>query len=484
MAPYEKPDHPDAARVDERMVARARRAHARGPRGSARAGCAPAIDRVHEVDVAVVLVRRLPVGPLTEAAQVGGEHHVARARRADARSRRGARRSRPASSGRRRRGRTPRLAGTVAVRSRGPRARARCGRAERAGTRARDIVASMSNTTRSRRYGAASSDSSTSSSSGTGSGVGPSISSSRRAGARSRHDRNASRSSARTSGQGSAGLDGRRVAASTTPTARSCARRPATAPAALRSPRPAPTRGRRRGAGGTPGSPTRRGSARGSSRTPGRHPPVKHHESGKPNGRLLGTAARRGRAGRAGTRSSTRASGRRSRNWYTSSCQRHTAPRCAVAGWSGSTTSSVERLGPRVAVEARADDRAVVVPAVARVGRGVDRQHREIAGAQPVERSLRCCLAPRRLTDGEERRTAGTVEVTGSSARARRRRVEPASPCDLGNLRDTRRGLVEHAVHARRTVAVRRDLRDEEQVAVPSARLAVAVRAAHRMERP
>ena len=49
-----------------------------------------------------------------------------------------------------------------------------------------------------------------------------------------------------------------------------------------------------------------------------------------------------------------------------------------------------ERLRPRVAVEPRADERAVLVPAVARVGGGVDRTDREPAGADALEDRARC----------------------------------------------------------------------------------------------
>ena len=41
-----------------------------------------------------------------------------------------------------------------------------------------------------------------------------------------------------------------------------------------------------------------------------------------------------------------------------------------------------------------------------------------------------------------------------------------AETAELGHLREPGAGLVQHAVHSRRTVAVGRDLRDEEQLGV------------------
>ena len=122
-----------------------------------------------------------------------------------------------------------------------------------------------------------------------------------------------------------------------------------------------------------------------------------------------------------------------------------------------------ERLRPRMPVEPGADELAVVVPAVARIGRGVDRQHREAAGAHPFEDRGALLVAPRRLADREERERAGGAEL-GRTQRPRTSSTRwGARPCSSRDLRDADRGLVEHAVHPGRPVGVGRDLRDEEQ---------------------
>ena len=115
-----------------------------------------------------------------------------------------------------------------------------------------------------------------------------------------------------------------------------------------------------------------------------------------------------------------------------------------------------------MAVEASADERAVVVPRVTRVGRRVDGEHGEVARTYTVEDRGLVLGAPRRLADREERERAGVaqrgrVERTDIVDALRRKTLQ------LGDLRDADRGLVEHAVHTGGPVAIRRDLGDEEQ---------------------
>jgi hypothetical protein len=114
-------------------------------------------------------------------------------------------------------------------------------------------------------------------------------------------------------------------------------------------------------------------------------------------------------------------------------------------------------------VEARADERAVFVPRVARVGGGVDREHRERTGAYTGDDRGLLLRAPRRFADGEERERAGVAE-RGRVDRAHV--VDPLSgqTVQFGDLGDADGGLVEHPVHARRPITVRRDLGDEQQL--------------------
>ena len=121
-----------------------------------------------------------------------------------------------------------------------------------------------------------------------------------------------------------------------------------------------------------------------------------------------------------------------------------------------------ERLRPRVAVEARADDLSVLVPLVTRVGRGVDRADRHASGADAFHDRALLLRAPGRLADREQRECAGLLNGTdGELAHV----LDPpgAQPVHLGDLFDAYRGLVEHSVHARGPVAIRRDLGDEQQ---------------------
>ena len=240
-------------------------------------GLAPAATACTRLTSQRVLVGRVPVGALAEAAQIGSEDDVAAPRRVGARSRRCARRSRRGS--RRRRGRRPPTCPVRDRAARAPRVRARvrsCGHEQERGHRHRRPRCRTRSTargrSRSRRV------SRTSRSSGTGSGIGPSEAC---RDARARAHATPGSRPGRRSGTGRAARSPR-VAASSTPRARSCRRRTRSRAVAER-----PARGCRRGAAGTPGSPRRRGSDRGSSTRPARRPRSKHHASGKPNaGRL------------------------------------------------------------------------------------------------------------------------------------------------------------------------------------------------------
>ena len=106
------------------------------------------------------------------------------------------------------------------------------------------------------------------------------------------------------------------------------------------------------------------------------HPPVALARSTTRAGSRTSAGARRARARSSSpsrTRSSTCASGRRSRNWYTSSCQLPLGAEMRARRMRRVEHVGDERLRPRMAVEAGADELAVLVPAVTRVGRGVDR---------------------------------------------------------------------------------------------------------------
>ena len=214
----------------------------------------------HEIPVAVVLLVGHPVGPLAEAAEVGREHDVALARE-HVRVRRAfvvllverGRRCAPCP------GPWPWIASTA-----GPGSVRSCGTRRYAGT---DIVASVSNTTRSRRYVPQSTLSVVSRSSGTGSGAGRAARAADRARAAPRLE-----PAGEVVERARVGVDRglvmeppvRPVGEVATP----CSRRWRS-----RRRRRAPSRGRPRDGAGTPASPTRPGSGRGSSRTRVRGPP-------------------------------------------------------------------------------------------------------------------------------------------------------------------------------------------------------------------
>ena len=122
----------------------------------------------------------------------------------------------------------------------------------------------------------------------------------------------------------------------------------------------------------------------------------------------------------------------------------------------------LDRLGPRVSVEARADDLPEVAPAVAGVGCRVDRDDGERVRAQPLEQDRLLGRAPRGLADGEERERASRSEVAVVEVADVVDAPRPKS-VELRNLRDTDGGLIEHAVHSGRPVLIGRHLSDEEQ---------------------
>ena len=134
------------------------------------------------------------------------------------------------------------------------------------------------------------------------------------------------------SGKGSACVDRVELEPPVRPVRRSCG-------GGSRGSGRAPRRARRPGGASTQAIPTRQGNDRGSSRTPR---PSPSREA--PRERVA--EVRRPRAGgreielAVAHTEQHRASGRRSRNWYTSSCHCHASPRCAHAGMSRSHTSA------------------------------------------------------------------------------------------------------------------------------------------------
>ena len=122
-----------------------------------------------------------------------------------------------------------------------------------------------------------------------------------------------------------------------------------------------------------------------------------------------------------------------------------------------------EVLGPRVPVEARAEDLAVAGPGVAGVGGGMDAEDPQVAGAPCRLRHLLLLLGPRRLADGEEGQDAGRLEEVG-------REVADIADRDgreagqVGELRQRRDRLGQGPVHACRSVHVRGDLGDDQHV--------------------
>ena len=91
----------------------------------------------------------------------------------------------------------------------------------------------------------------------------------------------------------------------------------------------------------------------------------------------------------------------------------------------------------------------------------MDRQHRERAGADSREDRRTLGLAPRRLADREQRERPRRSQRAGLD-RSHVVDAHRREAVQLGNLRDADRGLVEHTVHAGRSVDVGRHLGDEE----------------------
>ena len=91
----------------------------------------------------------------------------------------------------------------------------------------------------------------------------------------------------------------------------------------------------------------------------------------------------------------------------------------------------------------------------------MDREHREVAGVYPVEDHGLLLRARRRLADREQRKHPGRramCEIDRSDI------VDPLRAQTLwpGDLRDADRGLVQHNVRSRGAVAIRRNLRHEQ----------------------
>ena len=92
----------------------------------------------------------------------------------------------------------------------------------------------------------------------------------------------------------------------------------------------------------------------------------------------------------------------------------------------------------------------------------MDRAYREATGADALHDRLLLLRAPRRLADREQRERTGLANrIDGQIPHILDR--PGAQPVHLGDLPDTNCGLVEHAVHTRGPVAIRRDLGDEQQ---------------------
>ena len=208
-----EPDHPDAIGVDQRVLLQHVEAAGEVPE-VLRERVGAGGDRVHEVEVAPVLVGRQPIGPFPEVAEVGRQHHVPELGEAM----RVVAAVCSIAASRRRRGRTPRTCPDRDRVARGRPAPVRCGRSARGGTRAptswprcrtrsSDACTSHARRTRAPRGRAA-----------PRSGIGPSKCRSR-ARQRSRHAGIACGSS---TGHGRA-RRAARGAASSRPTARSCA---------------------------------------------------------------------------------------------------------------------------------------------------------------------------------------------------------------------------------------------------------------------
>ena len=122
-----------------------------------------------------------------------------------------------------------------------------------------------------------------------------------------------------------------------------------------------------------------------------------------------------------------------------------------------------ELLGPRVAVEARPEHRAVLGPGVAGVGGGVDAEQAERALAPRGVDRLLLLGRPRGLADGEEGEDAGGGEYVGRHV-AHVGHGHRAEIGQVGQLRQSDRGLGQGAVHAGGRVDVGRHLGDDEHV--------------------
>ena len=92
----------------------------------------------------------------------------------------------------------------------------------------------------------------------------------------------------------------------------------------------------------------------------------------------------------------------------------------------------------------------------------MDRHERETAGAHVLGDCGPLIGAPGCLADGEQRERAGVVEIVERKL-AHVLDAPGREPIELGRLSHAVRGLVEYAVRSGGTVAVRRNLGDEEQ---------------------
>ena len=174
----------------------------------------------------------------------------------------------------------------------------------------------------------------------------------------------------------------------------------------------APSRGRRRDAAGSRGSPMRAGSARGWSRTRAPHLPRNTTQAD----------------------SRTKADARRTREIELTVAhpEQHLRVPAQVtelvdlvvpvprgAEMRARRMRRIQHVGdeglrPRMAVEASAHEHAVLVPGVTRVRRGVDGEQGEVAGAHTVEDRGLLLSAPWSLADREECERAGVAQRGGA----------------------------------------------------------------------
>ena len=139
----------------------------------------------------------------------------------------------------------------------------------------------------------------------------------------------------------------------------------------------------------------------------------------RPGGTRTRGRARRGRKGRPGRRPGGAAPAPRGAGSGTGRSRRATPTSGPDAPWPGVRIDHVdgELLGPRVAVEPGADQRAVLGPGVAGIGGRVHAQNAEAAGLPRLDHGRSLGRRERRLADGEEGKDAGRPSWSGDRSR-------------------------------------------------------------------